>query len=169
MTLLIGPKCPKRQTCLCLYLPVFPIVWHIWCMRRMNYKNRVSCLHVKCQSMTEVLYSPVLWGLSCIYLGELIGYFWGEWVLGGLLLQWNHHKVLKKLPLLPLDELQLQSAVARCPAKDGLQFQQSLGVGWRNKGYNGKARMAHVKTTGRSSLYSMESKLWICIGWLPDK
>ncbi|TNN86621.1 hypothetical protein EYF80_003089 [Liparis tanakae] len=38
----------------------------------------------------------------------------------------NNHKILKEFPLLPLDELQLQCAVAGRPSKDGLQFQQPL-------------------------------------------
>lgn len=56
----------------------------------------------------------------CVYLGELVGHFRGVGVLGGLLLERHHHKVLKKLPLLPLNQLQLQRSVAGSAAQHGL-------------------------------------------------
>lgn len=67
------------------------------------------------------------------YLGELVGDFGKEGVLGGLLLEGHHHKVLKQLPLLPLNQLQLQCAVARGPPQHWLQLQQPLGVSWGEK------------------------------------
>ena len=74
----------------------------------------------------------LLW-LSCFYLGELVGDLWRVGVFAGFLFQRNNHKILKEFPLLPLDELQLQRAVAGGPSQDGLQFQQPLGVSWGGK------------------------------------
>lgn len=54
------------------------------------------------------------------YLWELIGDFWEVRVFAGFLFERNHHKILKKLPFLPLNELQLQCAIAGGPSKDGL-------------------------------------------------
>lgn len=59
---------------------------------------------------------------SCLYLGELVGDLRGVRVFAGFLFQRNNHKILKELSLLPLDQLQLQCAVAGGPSKNGLQF-----------------------------------------------
>lgn len=84
---------------------------------------------------------------SCFYLGELVGNLWGVWVFAGFLFKRNNHKILKQFPFLPLNELQLQCAVAGGPSKDGLQFQQPLGVGWGERQI-----LAKENTINRSSV-----------------
>lgn len=90
--------------------------------------------------------------LLCFYLGELVGNLWGVGVFAGFLFKRNNHEILKELSLLPLNELQLQCAVAGGPSKDGLQFQQPLGVSW-----GGKRTLIHIinslSQSGNSMLF----------------
>lgn len=46
------------------------------------------------------------------HLGKLVGDFREVGVSRWLLLEGHHHKVLKKLPLLPLEQFQLQGPIA---------------------------------------------------------
>lgn len=67
-------------------------------------------------------------GAPLVYLRELVSDLRGVGVFAGFLFERNNHKILKEFSLLPFNELQLQRAVAGRPSKDGLQFQQPLGV-----------------------------------------
>ena len=64
------------------------------------------------------------------HLGELIGDLGEVGVPGGLLLEGHDHEVLEQLPLLPLQQLQLQGPVAGRTLQHGLDVDQALCVGW---------------------------------------
>lgn len=64
------------------------------------------------------------------HLGELVGDFREVGVAGRLLLERYHHEVLKELPLLPLEQLQLQRPVAGRTLQHRLDVDQALCVGW---------------------------------------
>lgn len=65
-----------------------------------------------------------------LHLGKLVGDLGEVAVPGGLLLEGHHHEVLKQLPLLPLEQLQLQGPVAGSALQHGLDVDQALCVGW---------------------------------------
>lgn len=64
------------------------------------------------------------------HLGELVGDLGEVGVPGRPLPEGHHHEVLKQLPLLPLEQLQLQRPVAGRPLQHRLDVDQALRVGW---------------------------------------
>lgn len=54
------------------------------------------------------------------HLGKLVGDFREVGVSGWLLLEGHHHKILEKLPLLPLEQLQLQCPITGSALQHGL-------------------------------------------------
>lgn len=63
------------------------------------------------------------------HLGKLVGDFREVGVSRWLLLEGHHHKVLEKLPLLPLEQFQLQGPIAGRAFQHRLDVDQALRVG----------------------------------------
>lgn len=70
-----------------------------------------------------------IWGWHA-HLRKLVGDFREVGAPRRPLLEGHNHKVLKELPLLPLEQLQLQCPVAGCSLQHRLDVDQALGVGW---------------------------------------
>lgn len=68
-------------------------------------------------------------GMAHAHLGKLVGDFREVGVPRRLLLEGHNHKVLKELPLLPLEQLQLQRPIAGRSLQHRLDVDQALGVG----------------------------------------
>lgn len=87
---------------------------------KQKYKTRIRQTSKETEESSGCLAAPGPSGSPD--LGELVGDLWGVGILSGLLLQRHHYEILEKLSLLPLDQLQLQSAITGGLSQHGLQF-----------------------------------------------